>query len=65
MVIMIKLEQNYLCLECGKEFKNELKLAVCPECLKKEIENYKKGIPPKYVTVSLFLKKNKALISMN
>ncbi len=55
---MIELEQNYICLECGKEFKNELKLAICSECLKKERENYKKGILPKYVTVLLYLKNN-------
>ena len=49
-------EMLYLCLECGREFKNDLKLAVCPACLEKERENYENGIPSKYVTVLKFLK---------
>ena len=53
---MMESEMLYLCLECGKEFRNDLKLAVCPICLKKEKENYEKGIPSKYITVSKFLK---------
>ena len=49
-------ELYYLCLECGKEFKNDLKIAVCQNCLIKEKENYEKGIPSKYITVLRFLK---------
>lgn len=50
---------EYVCLECGKDFKNELNIAVCPECLNKEKENYEKGIKSKYITVNLFLEKEK------
>ena len=46
----------YLCLKCGREFKNNLKIAVCQTCLKKEKENYEKGIPSNYITVSRYLK---------
>ncbi len=53
---MMESEMYYLCLKCGKEFKNDLKIAICRTCLKKEKENYEKGIPSKYVTVSRFLK---------
>ena len=56
-LIELNQDQNYLCLECGKEFKNDLNLAICPECLKREEKNYRKGIPSKYVTVSLYLRK--------
>lgn len=49
-------EMDYLCLKCGREFKNDLKLAICPICLKIEKENYQKGIPSKYMTVLRFLK---------
>jgi len=53
---MMESEMLYLCLECGKEFRNDLKLAVCPVCLKKEKENYENGIISKYITVLKFLK---------
>ena len=49
-------EMLYLCLECGKEFRNDLKLAVYQVCLQEEKENYEKGIPSKYITVLKFLK---------
>jgi NMD protein affecting ribosome stability and mRNA decay len=49
-------ELYYLCLKCGQEFKNDLKIAVCQTCLKQERENYEKGIPSKYITVLRFLK---------
>ncbi len=52
---------DYLCLKCGKEFKNVLKLAVCPECLEIERKNYQKGIPTKYLTVLRFLKNSNKL----
>ncbi|KKN62062.1 hypothetical protein LCGC14_0515570 [marine sediment metagenome] len=48
---------DYLCLSCGREFKNDLKIAVCHICLKKERKNYEKGIPPKYMTVLRYLKR--------
>lgn len=47
----------YICLECENEFKNELKIAICQDCLEKEKENFKKGIHSKYVTVNLLLEK--------
>lgn len=49
-------EMDYLCLKCGRAFKNDLKLAICQNCLQIEKENYQKGIPPKYITVLRFLK---------
>jgi len=49
-------EKYYICLECDKEFKNELDLAICPECLEKEKEKYERGIPSKYETVNMYLK---------
>ena len=61
MIGMICSELDYICLECGKEFKNEFDLAVCKECLEKEREYYKKGILSKYNTINLFLKKNDCL----
>jgi len=53
---MIQPNLNHICLECEKEFRNNLKIAICNECLKKEIENYNKGIPSKYTTVNLYIK---------
>ncbi len=53
---MIEPKLYYLCLKCGREFKNSLKIAVCQNCLKQERENYEKGIPSKYITVLRFLK---------
>ncbi len=53
---MVKPEVYYLCLKCGREFKNTLKIAVCQICLKQERENYEKGIPSKYITVLRLLK---------
>lgn len=47
----------YICLECENEFNNELKIAICQDCLEKERENFKKGILSKYVTVNLLLEK--------
>jgi len=41
-----------------KTLKRNIRIAVRPECLNKEKENYEKGIPSKYITVSLFLEKN-------
>ncbi|MHA1491622.1 MAG: hypothetical protein ACTSRI_18455 [Promethearchaeota archaeon] len=52
-------KMDYECLECEKEYKNELNIAICPKCLEKERENYKKGIKSKYITVNLFLEKEK------
>ena len=49
--------QYYLCLECEDEFKNDLNIAICPKCLEKERNNYQQGIPPKYNTVAMLLKK--------
>ncbi|MBN1800604.1 MAG: hypothetical protein JW891_03810 [Candidatus Lokiarchaeota archaeon] len=49
----------YLCLECGKRFKNSLEIAVCPDCLKIEEENHKKGISSKYTTINLLLNNEK------
>jgi predicted amidophosphoribosyltransferase len=49
----------YICLECENEFKNHLDIAICPDCLRKEKENFKLGIFSKYLTVNLFLKKEK------
>lgn len=54
---MIEREMYYLCLKCGREFKNDLKIALCQRCLKKERENYEKGISSKYITVLRFLKR--------
>ncbi len=54
---MTEPEMDYLCLSCGREFKNDLKIAVCHICLKKERKNYEKGIPPKYMTVLRYLKR--------
>jgi DNA-directed RNA polymerase subunit RPC12/RpoP len=51
-------EMNYICLECENEFKNDLKIAICQDCLEKEQVKFKKGIPSKYITVNLFLEKN-------
>ncbi len=53
---MMEPEMDYLCLKCGREFKNELKLVICQVCLKLEKENYHKGIPSKFITFSRFLK---------
>ena len=53
---MMEPEMDYLFLKCGKEFKNDLKLAICEVCLKIEKKNYQKGIPSKYITVLRFLK---------
>ncbi|MBY8983113.1 MAG: hypothetical protein KGD57_09200 [Candidatus Lokiarchaeota archaeon] len=47
----------HTCLECDEEFENELNLAICPDCLKNERENYKKGVPSKFETVNIFLRK--------
>jgi hypothetical protein len=55
---MMQTNLNYICLECEKEFRNYLKIAICNECLKKEIENYKRGIPSKYTTVNLYIENN-------
>ena len=52
---MIQNNLNYICLECEKEFRNELRIAICNECLKKEIENYNRGILSKYTTVNLYI----------
>jgi len=49
-------EVYYLCLKCGREFKNDLKIAVCQMCLQQERKNYEKGIPSKYITVLRLLK---------
>ncbi len=54
---MIEPEMDYLCLNCGREFKNDLKIAVCPTCLKKERKNFEKGISPKFITVLRYLKR--------
>ncbi|TXT62218.1 MAG: hypothetical protein BAJALOKI1v1_1000010 [Promethearchaeota archaeon] len=48
--------KNFICLQCDKEFCNELDLAICPECLEIEKEKYAKGIPSKYETVNMYLK---------
>ncbi len=48
---------NYICLECEKEYKNKFNIAICQDCLEKEKENFKKGIPSKYMTVNLFLQR--------
>jgi DNA-directed RNA polymerase subunit RPC12/RpoP len=48
-------DRFYLCLECGKEFENTLKIAVCPKCLEHERKNFKKGIKSKYQTVMMLL----------
>lgn len=52
---MMQTNLNYICLECEKEFRNELRIAICNECLKKEIENYNRGILSKYTTVNLYI----------
>ncbi len=46
----------HTCLECDKEFENELNLAICPECLKIEKANYKMGVPSKFETVNIYLR---------
>lgn len=46
----------HLCLECNREFVNELNIAVCPKCLKKEKKKFKKGTPSKYETVNRYLR---------
>jgi len=56
-------ETYYLCLKCGREFKNDLKIAVCQICFEQERENYEKGIPSKYITVLRFLKSHEKVIS--
>ena len=56
------LEQYCMCLECDKEFKNKLNVAICPECLQKERENYNKGIQPKYQTVRILFEKESCQI---
>ncbi len=54
---MLWINKYHLCLECDQEFENELNLAICPDCLKKEKDNYKKGIPSKFETVNNYLRK--------
>lgn len=51
--------KNYLCLECGEEFENELKIAICPKCLEVERRRYKKGISSKYRTVMMLFEREK------
>jgi len=53
------ISEKFICLECDKEFHNELDLAICPECLEKERKKYAKGIPSKYKTVNMYLKSEK------
>ncbi|HEY0087766.1 MAG TPA: hypothetical protein VGB37_02920 [Candidatus Lokiarchaeia archaeon] len=52
-------DRFYLCLECGKEFENTLKIAICPECLENERKNFKKGITSKYQTVMMLFDREK------
>jgi len=47
----------FVCLECEKEFENKKNLAICPSCLEKARENFKKGIRSHYETVNMFLEK--------
>jgi len=55
---IMKSDMNYICLECENEFKNDLKIAICHDCLENEKENFKKGILSKYITVNIHLEKN-------
>lgn len=56
---MLSLQEYHICLECEKEFKNDLNLAICPECLEKAKEKYKQGIFSEYETVNIYLRENK------
>ncbi len=53
---MLITSENYVCLECGCEYENDLNIAVCPKCLEKEVSNYKAGIPSKYHTVNHYIR---------
>ena len=50
---------DYMCLECGRKYKNTLDVAICPKCLKKEKEKHEKGVRSKYTTVYMYLRGNK------
>ncbi|MBY9007006.1 MAG: hypothetical protein KGD63_09620 [Candidatus Lokiarchaeota archaeon] len=54
---MLWSSKYHTCLECDQEFENELNIAICPDCLKKEKANYKRGVPSKFETVNLYLRK--------
>lgn len=53
---MLTLDEYHLCLDCEKEFKNELNLAICPECLEKARHKFKHGILSEYETVNMYLR---------
>ncbi|MFX1315349.1 MAG: hypothetical protein ACFE9T_05760 [Promethearchaeota archaeon] len=57
MLEIIENNMDYICLECGKEYKNKFNIAICQDCLEKEKEKFKKGIASNYMTVNLFLEK--------
>ena len=55
---MLSTQHYHICLECEKEFKNDLQLAICPECLEKAKKKYLRGILSLYETVNMYLREN-------
>jgi len=53
---MLSTHEYHICLECEKEFKNDLNLAICPECLEKAKQRYLQGFLSPYETVNMYLR---------
>jgi len=55
---LLSTQHYHICLECEKEFKNDLQLAICPECLEKAKKKYLQGTLSPYETVNMYLREN-------